>query len=121
MRSNRRATVAQIAEEVNTGSDRKEREHQNWTTEEWKKVAWSDESRFLLNHVDGRVHVHRLPGEHVASGCTMGSRRRQCHALGNVMLGNLGSCHPCGYYFDTYHLPKHCCRPCTPFHGNAIP
>jgi len=39
--------------------------------------------------------------------------------LGNVLLGNLGSCHPCGCYFDTYHLPKHCCRPCTPFHGKS--
>ena len=36
--------------------------------------------------------------------------------MGNVLLGNLGSCHPCGCYSDTYHLPKHCCRPCTPFH-----
>ncbi|ROL51094.1 Transposable element Tc1 transposase [Anabarilius grahami] len=87
----RRATVAQIAQEVNAGSDRKvseytvhrsllriglhshrpvrvpmltpvhrrkrqqwAREHPNWTTEQWKKVAWSDESRFLLHHLDGR-------------------------------------------------------------------
>ncbi|XP_067275610.1 sodium- and chloride-dependent GABA transporter 2-like isoform X1 [Pseudorasbora parva] len=28
------------------------------------------------------------------------SWRRQCNALGNVLLG---SCHPCGCYFDTYH------------------
>ncbi|ROJ44626.1 Zinc transporter ZIP11 [Anabarilius grahami] len=77
VRFNRRATVAQIAQEVNAGSDRKvseytvhhsllclglhrcrpvrvpmltpvhrrksqqrTREHQNWTTEQWKKVAW---------------------------------------------------------------------------------
>jgi len=32
------------------------------------------------------------------------SRRRQCDALGNVLLGNLGSCHSCGCYFDTTHL-----------------
>ncbi len=25
---------------------------QNWTIEDWKKVAWSDESRFLLQHSD---------------------------------------------------------------------
>ncbi|KAK3563503.1 hypothetical protein QTP86_030370 [Hemibagrus guttatus] len=89
IRSNRRATVAQIAEAVNAGSDRKVSEytvhhsllrmgrrpvrvpiltpvhhqkchqwarvHQNWTTEQWKKVAWSDGSRFLLHHTDGRV------------------------------------------------------------------
>ncbi len=24
--------------------------HQNWTIENWKNVAWSDESRFLLRH-----------------------------------------------------------------------
>ena len=29
------------------------REHQNWTMEQWKKVARSDESRFLLHHVYG--------------------------------------------------------------------
>ncbi|KAK3519768.1 hypothetical protein QTP70_003892 [Hemibagrus guttatus] len=51
------------------------REHQNWTTEQWKKVAWSDESRFLLHPVDGRVHVRVLPGEHMTPGCTMGRRR----------------------------------------------
>jgi len=115
-----RATVAQIAQEVNAGSDRKvsentvhrsllciglhscrpvrvptltpvhrrkrqqwAREHQNWTTEQWKKVAWSDESCFLLHHVDGRVCVRRLPGEHTAPGCTMG--RRQAGG-GSVML-----------------------------------
>ena len=34
-------------------------ERRNWTLEQWKKVAWSDESRFLLDHVDGRVHARR--------------------------------------------------------------
>ena len=45
--------------------------------------AWSDESRFLLHHVDGRVCVRHLPGEHMAPGCTMG--RRQASG-GSVML-----------------------------------
>ncbi len=26
--------------------------HQNWTIDDWKTVAWSDESRFLLRHSD---------------------------------------------------------------------
>ncbi|GBN84413.1 hypothetical protein AVEN_215590-1 [Araneus ventricosus] len=30
--------------------------------DEWKRVAWSDESRFLVHHVDGCV-IRRLPGE----------------------------------------------------------
>ncbi len=29
--------------------------HQNWTIEDWKNVAWSDESRILLRHSAGRV------------------------------------------------------------------
>ncbi len=33
--------------------------HQNWTKEDWKSVAWSDESRFLLRHSDGRVKIWR--------------------------------------------------------------
>ena len=48
------------------------RKRRNWTFEQWKKVAWSDESRFLLDHVDGRVRVRRLPGEVMAPGCTVG-------------------------------------------------
>ncbi len=33
--------------------------HQHWTIEDWKNVAWSDESRFLLLHSDGRVSIWR--------------------------------------------------------------
>ena len=47
-------------------------EHRNWTLEQWKKVTWSDECRFLLDHVDGRVRVRLLPGEVMAPGCTVG-------------------------------------------------
>ena len=47
-------------------------------------------------------------------------RWRQCNDLGNVLLWNLGSCYPCGCYFDTYHLLKHCCRSCTPFDGCGL-
>ena len=50
--------------------------------EQWK-VAWSDESNFLLHHVDGQVRVCHLPGEHMASGCTMVGRQT---GAGSVML-----------------------------------
>ncbi len=33
--------------------------HQNWTIEDWINVAWSDDSRFLLQHSDGRVRIWR--------------------------------------------------------------
>jgi hypothetical protein len=35
------------------------RDHQQLTIEEWKNIAWSDESRFLLHHADGRVRIWR--------------------------------------------------------------
>ncbi len=46
-------------------------------------MAWFDESYFLLHHVDGRVRVRHLTGQHMAPGCTMG--RRQAGG-GSVML-----------------------------------
>ncbi len=33
--------------------------HQNWTIEDWKNVAWSDESRFLQRHSDVKVKIWR--------------------------------------------------------------
>ncbi|KAK3516869.1 hypothetical protein QTP70_027070, partial [Hemibagrus guttatus] len=48
------------------------REHQNWTTEQWKKVAWSDESRFLLHHVDGRVRAEPAEAVSCFGQCSAG-------------------------------------------------
>lgn len=50
--------------------------------EQYRKVAWFDESCFLLQHVDGQVCPF-LPGKDQASGCTMG--RRQAGG-GSMML-----------------------------------
>ncbi len=43
--------------------------HQNWTIEDWKNVAWSDESRFLLRHSDGRVRIWRKDHESMDPSC----------------------------------------------------
>ncbi|GBN90008.1 Transposable element Tc1 transposase [Araneus ventricosus] len=48
------------------------REHRDWTLDEWKRVAWSDESRFLIHHVDGCVRVRHLPSEQLLPPCTTG-------------------------------------------------
>ncbi|GBO24790.1 hypothetical protein AVEN_35889-1 [Araneus ventricosus] len=48
------------------------REHRDCTMDEWKRDAWSDESRLLIHHVDGRVRVRRLPGEQLLPSCTAG-------------------------------------------------
>ncbi len=43
--------------------------HQNWTIEDWKNVAGSDESRFLLRHSDGRVRIWRKEHESMDPSC----------------------------------------------------
>ena len=49
----------------------------------WRKIAWSDESKFLLHHVDSRVPECCLPGEEMAPGYTLGRRKA---SGGSVML-----------------------------------
>ncbi len=43
--------------------------HQNWTIEDWKNVAWSEVSRFLLRDTDGRVRIWRKEHESVDPSC----------------------------------------------------
>ncbi len=43
--------------------------HQNWTIDDWKNVAWSDESRFLLQHSDCRVRIWRKEHESMDPSC----------------------------------------------------
>ena len=44
-------------------------EHLSWSQEEWREVLWTNESRFTLDFHDGRVRVHRMPGERYAPCC----------------------------------------------------
>ncbi len=43
--------------------------HQKLTIEDWKNVTWSDESRFLLRHSDGRVRIWRKEHESMDPSC----------------------------------------------------
>ena len=45
------------------------RDHQHWTTEERKNIAWSDESHFLLSYADGRVRIGRKQHESMTTSC----------------------------------------------------
>ncbi|GBN77904.1 hypothetical protein AVEN_40024-1 [Araneus ventricosus] len=64
------------------------REYREWIMDEWRTVAWLDESRFLIYHIDGRVRVHHLPGEQLLPSCTAGHTQA---GGGGIMLG--GSSH----------------------------
>ena len=43
--------------------------HRNWTIEDWKNIAWSDESRFLLQHSGGMVRILRQRHENMGPPC----------------------------------------------------
>ena len=63
--------------------------HQNWTIEDWKNVAWSDESRFLLRHSDGRVRIWRKEHESMDPSCLVS----MVQSGGGVMVWGIFSWH----------------------------
>ncbi len=66
--------------------------HQNWTIEDWKNIAWSDESRFLLRHSDGRVRICRKEHENMDPSCLVST----VQAGDGVMVWGIYSWHTLG-------------------------
>ncbi len=67
--------------------------HQNWTIEDWKNVAWSDESRFLLRHWDGRVRIWHKEPESMDPFCLVSTVQA---GGGDVMVWGIFSWHTLG-------------------------
>ncbi len=120
VRDDRKATVTQITTRYNqvmqntsqmgysssrphrvpflTAKNRKQRlqftqVHQNWTIEDWNNVAWSDESRFLLQHSDGRVSIWRKEHESMDPSCLVSKVQA---GGGGVMVWGIFSWHTLG-------------------------
>ncbi len=66
---------------------------QNWTIEDWKNVAWSDESRFLLRHSDGRVRIWRKEHQSMDPSCLVSMVQA---AGGGVIVWGIFSWHTLG-------------------------
>ncbi len=67
--------------------------HQNWTIEDWKNVAWSDESWFLLRHSDGRVRIWCKEHESMNPSCLVSTVQA---GGGGVMVWGIFSWHTFG-------------------------
>ncbi len=67
--------------------------HQNGTVEDWKNVAWSDESQFLLQHSNGRVRILRKEHESMDLSCLVSTVQA---AGGSVMVWGIFSWHTLG-------------------------
>ncbi len=68
--------------------------HQNWTIEDCKNVAWSDESRCLLQHSDGRVRIWPKEHESMDPSCLVSTV--QAGGGGGVMVWGIFSWHTLG-------------------------
>lgn len=97
--------------------------HCHWRAQ-WKRIVWSDESRFLLRPVDGRRLVWRLPGErlndklvvevsqagggsvHVWGAIWTGGRSELVRLRGPVNA--LSYCDTLHGFFSSADLPAHC-------------
>lgn len=62
-------------------------ERRTWTTE-WNDIVFTDESRFCLQHHDGRIRVWRHRGERLLNCCVM--HRHTGPAPGIMVWGGIG-------------------------------
>jgi len=69
------------------------RERRLWTIDDWKKVVWSDESRFTMFQNDGKTRVWRLPKEKYDINCLVPTVK---HGGGGVMMWGCFSWHGLG-------------------------
>ncbi len=94
--------------------------HQNWTLEDWKNVAWSDESRFLLRHSDGRVRIWRKEHESMDPSCLVWCWG-WCNGVGDIFLAHFGTLSTNWASFNHHSLPEYCCWPCPSFYDYSVP
>ncbi len=95
--------------------------HQNWTIEDWKNVAWSDESRFLLRHSDvgSEFGVKNMKAWSILA-CLNGSGWWWwCNGVGDIFLAHFGPISTNWAAFKS--LPEYCCWPCPSLYDCSVP
>ncbi|GFV58510.1 HTH_Tnp_Tc3_2 domain-containing protein [Trichonephila clavipes] len=79
------------------------REHRDWSVEDWKRVAWSDESQFRLLNADGRLIIWGQVHEAMDPACQVGTV--QGHR-GSIMVWDVFSWHCFGSFDACTILPQ---------------
>ncbi len=96
--------------------------HQNWIIEDWKNVASSDESRFLLRHSDGRVRIwHERTWKHGSTLPCLNGSGWWCNGVGDIFMAHFGHLSTNLASFKCHSLPEYCCRPCPSLYDYSVP
>ncbi|GFV71077.1 HTH_Tnp_Tc3_2 domain-containing protein [Trichonephila clavipes] len=93
-------------------------EHRDSSMDQWERVDWSDESRFVIHYADGHIRIRCLPGEQLLPRCTISHKHAggQYYALKDVLLGISGT-RGCGRAdHERYRVSEHHCGPVAPLH-----
>ncbi|GFT13555.1 transposable element Tcb1 transposase [Trichonephila clavipes] len=69
------------------------RQYSSWTSTEWRQVAFSDESRFMLHRTDGRWRIRRETSERSHPATTAGTVQA---GGGSIMVWGMFSWHSLG-------------------------
>ncbi len=93
--------------------------HKNWTIKDCKNVAWSDESRFLLQHSDGRDRIWRK--EHESMDLNGSGWWWWCNGVGDIFLAHFGPLKTNWASFKCHSLPEYCCWPCPSLYDYSVP
>ncbi|GFU60043.1 transposable element Tcb2 transposase [Trichonephila clavipes] len=83
------ATIRYLDHKVTAASG----EHRDGSVEDWNRVAWSDESRFRLFNVDGRLRIWCQTHEVMDPACQVGTVQE--HG-GSIMVWGVFSYHSLG-------------------------
>ena len=59
------------------------RKHVNWSKNQWSKVLFTDESKFVLLGNNRRSYVRRFPGERYLKNCLVPTMK---HGSGSIMV-----------------------------------
>ncbi|GFV81917.1 HTH_Tnp_Tc3_2 domain-containing protein [Trichonephila clavipes] len=80
------------------------------------RVAWSDESQFVIHHANGHVRICHLPGEQLIPQCTVSQTQA---SGGSIMLwGTFSGTRGSGRVdHECYRVFEHHCGPVAPLHG----